>query len=81
MTAATRATGPLAPPPSPGYIAPMIALPALSPDQSDAWEAAASTLAVAGVDLVYLGLNAMLTSVSTARQVLGRPVGPERGGE
>jgi len=33
------------------------------------------TLSVAGVDLVYLGLNALLTSVSTARDVLGRPVG------
>ena len=36
------------------------------------------TLSVAGVDLVYLGLNAMLTSVSTAREVLGRQVGPKR---
>ena len=33
------------------------------------------TISVAGVDLVYLGLNAMLTSVSTARRVLGRSVG------
>ena len=32
------------------------------------------TISVAGVDLVYLGLSAMLTSVSTARRVLGRPV-------
>ena len=39
------------------------------------------TLSVAGVDLVYLGLNAVLTSVSTAREVLGRRVGPERGVE
>ena len=40
------------------------------------------TISVAGVDLVYLGLSAMLTSVSTAREVLGREVGPrrERGG-
>lgn len=30
------------------------------------------TLSVAGVDLVYLGLNAVLTSISTAREVLGR---------
>ena len=36
------------------------------------------TLSVAGIDLVYLGLNALLTSVSTARRALGRPVG---GGE
>lgn len=28
------------------------------------------TLSVAGVDLVYLGLNAVLTSVSTARRVM-----------
>jgi len=33
------------------------------------------TISVAGVDLVYLGLNALLTSVSTARRTLGRPVG------
>ncbi|MEW5930722.1 MAG: gas vesicle protein [Gemmatimonadota bacterium] len=33
------------------------------------------TISVAGVDLVYLGLNAVLTSVSTARRTLGRPVG------
>jgi hypothetical protein len=33
------------------------------------------TISVAGVDLVYLGLNAILTSVSTARRSLGRPVG------
>jgi hypothetical protein len=31
------------------------------------------TLSVAGVDLVYLGLNALLTSVSTARQNLPPP--------
>jgi len=30
---------------------------------------------VAGVDLVYLGLSAVLTSVSTARRTLRRPVG------
>ncbi len=35
------------------------------------------TISVAGVDLVYLGLNAILTSVSTARSRIG-PVGPER---
>lgn len=33
------------------------------------------TLSVAGVDLVYLGVNAVLTSVSTAREQLGRQVG------
>lgn len=33
------------------------------------------TISVAGVDLVYLGLSAVLTSVSTARRALGRPVG------
>lgn len=33
------------------------------------------TISVAGVDLVYLGLNAVLTSVSTARRTLGRAVG------
>ena len=35
------------------------------------------TLSVAGVDLVYLGLNAVLTSVSTARAALGKQVGTE----
>jgi hypothetical protein len=34
------------------------------------------TISVAGVELVYLGLNAVLTSVSTAREHLGR-AGPE----
>lgn len=29
------------------------------------------TISVAGVDLVYVGLNAVLTSVSTARRILG----------
>lgn len=33
------------------------------------------TLSVAGVDLVYLGLNAILTSVSTARRTLQRTAG------
>lgn len=33
------------------------------------------TISVAGVDLVYLGLNALLTSVSTARRTLQRGVG------
>ena len=33
------------------------------------------TISVAGVDLVYLGLNAVLTSISTARDHLGRRVG------
>lgn len=37
------------------------------------------TLSVAGVDLVYLGLNAVLTSVSTARATLGRRVGTDAG--
>ncbi len=32
------------------------------------------TISVAGVDLVYLGLSAVLTSVSTARRALNRPV-------
>lgn len=36
------------------------------------------TISVAGVDLVYLGLNAILTSVATARDYLDRPVGPSR---
>lgn len=35
------------------------------------------TISVAGVDLVYLGLNAVLTSITTAREQLGRPVGGE----
>lgn len=39
------------------------------------------TISVAGVDLVYLGLNAVLTSVSTARRTLGRPVGRDGPGE
>jgi hypothetical protein len=33
------------------------------------------TISVAGVDLVYLGLNAVLTSIQTARDHLGRSVG------
>jgi gas vesicle structural protein len=33
------------------------------------------TISIAGVDLVYLGLNAVLTSVATARRKLGQPVG------
>lgn len=36
------------------------------------------TISVAGVDLVYLGLNAVLTSVATARETLKRPIGPSR---
>jgi len=35
------------------------------------------TISVAGIDLVYLGLNALLTSISTAREHLGRQVGGE----
>jgi hypothetical protein len=39
------------------------------------------TISVAGVDLVYLGLNAVLTSVATARDRLGRTIpGPTDGG-
>ena len=40
-------------------------------------------ISVAGVDLVYLGLNAVLTSVSTAREMMSRRVRhelPEGGG-
>jgi gas vesicle structural protein len=33
------------------------------------------TISIAGIDLVYLGLSAVLTSVATARRELGRPVG------
>jgi gas vesicle structural protein len=33
------------------------------------------TISVAGVDLVYLGLSAVLTSIATARDQLGRRVG------
>jgi hypothetical protein len=36
------------------------------------------TISLAGVDLVYLGLNTLLTSVATARETLGREVGPRR---
>lgn len=36
------------------------------------------TISVAGVDLVYLGLNAILTSVATARQKLHSSAGPHR---
>lgn len=39
-----------------------------------------ATISVAGVDLVYLGLNVLLTSVATARDQLGRQVGPDRSG-
>jgi hypothetical protein len=35
------------------------------------------TISVAGVDLVYLGLNAVLTSIQTARDHLGRSVGTQ----
>jgi gas vesicle structural protein len=38
------------------------------------------TISVAGVDLVYLGLNALLTSVTTARAQLGRSVGRDEPG-
>jgi gas vesicle structural protein len=36
------------------------------------------TISVAGVDLVYLGLSAVLTSVATARRRMGRNAGPDR---
>ena len=36
------------------------------------------TISVAGVDLVYLALNALLTSVPTAREHLGRRVGEKK---
>jgi hypothetical protein len=36
------------------------------------------TISLAGVDLVYLGLNAVLTSVAKARESLGRDVGTQR---
>jgi gas vesicle structural protein len=36
------------------------------------------TISLAGVDLVYLGLNAVLTSVARARESLGREVGQHR---
>ena len=38
------------------------------------------TISVAGVDLVYLGLNAILTSVSTARARIRPGIGPDRPG-
>jgi gas vesicle structural protein len=37
------------------------------------------TISVAGVDLVYLGLSAVLTSVATARERMDRNAGPDRG--
>jgi hypothetical protein len=37
------------------------------------------TISVAGVDLVYLGLNAILTSIATARRRIDPTVGPDRG--
>jgi gas vesicle structural protein len=37
------------------------------------------TISVAGVDLVHLGLNAVLTSVSTARERLARRPAPTSG--
>jgi hypothetical protein len=36
------------------------------------------TISVAGVDLVYLGLSAVLTSVATARERMDRNAGPDR---
>jgi gas vesicle structural protein len=33
-------------------------------------------ISVAGVELVYLGLTAVLTSIATAREKLGRRLGP-----
>lgn len=38
------------------------------------------TISVAGVDLVYLGLNAILTSVATARRRIDPVIGPDRPG-
>lgn len=38
------------------------------------------TISVAGVELVYLGLSAVLTSVSTARRRLGRTVSRDAAG-
>jgi gas vesicle structural protein len=38
------------------------------------------TLSVAGVDLVYLGLSAVLTSVATARERVDRNVGSHHPG-
>jgi gas vesicle structural protein len=38
------------------------------------------TISVAGVDLVYLGLSAVLTSVATARRRMDRTAGPDRDG-
>jgi hypothetical protein len=39
------------------------------------------TISVAGVDLVYLGLNAILTSVATARARVDPTAGPRRPGD
>ena len=39
-----------------------------------------ATISVAGVDLVYLGLNVLLTSVATAREHLGRAPESDPGG-
>ncbi|CAN5711874.1 hypothetical protein BH23GEM6_BH23GEM6_23150 [soil metagenome] len=36
------------------------------------------TISVAGVDLVYLGLSAVLTSVASARKKIDRGIGPHR---
>jgi len=33
-------------------------------------------ISVAGIELVYLGLTAVLTSIATAREKLGRRIGP-----
>lgn len=38
------------------------------------------TISVAGVDLVYLSLSALLTSVSTARRVIDARIGGDAGG-
>lgn len=38
-----------------------------------------ATISVAGVDLVFLGLNVLLTSVATAREQLGRLPGSDSG--
>ncbi|MGA8185028.1 MAG: gas vesicle protein [Terriglobia bacterium] len=39
-----------------------------------------ATISVAGVDLIYLGLQIVLTSMETARQSLGRAPGEPRAG-
>ena len=40
-----------------------------------------ATISVAGVDLIYLGLNVLLTSIETFRQSQADRPRPERSGE